>query len=335
MVKRVLLTGVAGFVGSHFLEHIMKATDWEVIGLARTSTVGDLNERIMGNKTLEQYKDRIRLVYADLKFGITPFVNDLIGPVDVVIHLAANSHVDRSILDPLVFMFDNVIGTTQLLEWVRKHNPKARVINFSTDEVFGPIVKPGKFTEEDRFRPSNPYAASKAAQTSIGYAYYATYGMDVINTFTMNIFGERQNKEKLIPKAMRKIIKGEPMPVFAELGPGGRLVGVGERHWLHARNAADATLFLIKHGKSGEFYNVVGNVERTNEEIVREVAKALGKEPIIEFVDFHKTRPGHDRRYSLDGSKLAKMGWTSPISFEEGIRKTVEWEMNVNGVVVK
>ena len=224
MVKRVLLTGVAGFVGHHFLEHFMKFTDWEVIGLARTSTVGDIGERIEANEALRKYKDRIQLVYADLKFGITPFVSERIGKVDVVVHLAANSHVDRSIDSPLDFMYDNVIGTTQLLEWVRKENPKARVINFSTDEVFGPIKSPGKFGEEDRFRPSNPYAASKAAQTCVGYAYYNTYGMDVINTFTMNIFGERQNEEKLIPKAIRKIIKGEPMPVFAELNSSGELV---------------------------------------------------------------------------------------------------------------
>lgn len=327
-MKTVLLTGAAGFVGSHFVEHYLEKTDWNIICLVRTSTVGDLH-KILDNPKLsnESFAKRIRIVYCDLQYGINDTMNERIGKVDYIVHLAANSHVDRSIKEPVTFVLDNVLGTTRLLEWMRVHNPQARFLNFSTDEVYGPIEKPYKFKEEDRYRPSNPYAASKCGQSAMAHAYYVTYKLDVLNTYTMNIFGERQNPEKLIPKAIAKIQRQEAMPVFAELNEEGKLVGVGERHWLHARNAADATLYLLEKGVSGEHYNIVGDTELTNEEVVRTVAKIMGKEPIIEYVDFHKTRPGHDRRYALDGTKLKELGWVPPVTFEEAMTKVVNWTL--------
>jgi dTDP-glucose 4,6-dehydratase len=241
--------------------------------------------------------------------------------------MAANSHVDRSITFPLEFVYDNVLGSANLFEYLRKYQPQVeKIINFSTDEVFGPAPDDYDFKEDDRFRPSNPYSASKAGQTALGHAYWVTYKLPVINTFTMNVFGERQNPEKLIPKAMRCAIKGIPMPVHAKLGDKGEVLEVGQRHWLHARNASNAVVFLLRNGIVGEYYNVVGDDEYENDEIVKLVNTSLGIDtPLIEYVDYHKSRPGHDRRYALDGSKLRALGWIPPLDFHTSVKKMVEW----------
>jgi dTDP-glucose 4,6-dehydratase len=266
---------------------------------------------------------RVKFVYHDLKFCINEALREDIGQIDYILHLGANSHVDRSITNPKEFFEDNVMGTVNLLEYMRLFLPRARFINFSTDEVYGPAPEEYKYKETDRFRPSNPYSASKAGQTLAGFAYFNTYGLDVINTFTMNIYGPGQDPEKLIPKAIKYAQERKPMPVFAQLEKG-RLISVGSRHWLHVSDVGSALVFILKNGVKGEFYNIVGKEELTNEDVVKEINKLLGTKPLIEYVDFHKTRPGHDRRYAIDGKKLAELGWAPSLSFKKGIKSVIE-----------
>lgn len=324
MSKSILVTGAAGFFGSHFVEELLSNTDWNIKCLCRLTYVGDMT-RILNSLHVRQYAHRVKLIYHDLKFELPPHTIEAIGEVDYIAHIAANSHVTRSIFHPRQFVEDNVIGTLNLLEWYRQYCPKALFINYLTDEVFGPAPEGYDFKEEDRWRPSNPYSASKAGQGALGIAYYNTYKLPIIHTYTMNLFGERQHKEKFVALAIDLINKNQPVKIHAKLDSYGNVEYVGQRHWIHARNAANATLFLLNNGKAGEHYNVVGDVELYNDEMVRKLGQLMNKEPRLEYVDLEKSRPGHDRRYSLDGSKLRNMGWKQPIGFDESLTKTIEW----------
>ncbi len=315
--KTLLLTGAAGFVGSHVLRYLIKYTNYDIVCLVRLREAGDLNR-------LKDFQEnpRIKFVYHDLKYDLNVAVREAIGNIDYIFHLAANSNVDRSISHPREFFEDNVMGTVSILDFLRLHQPHARLINFNTDEYYGPAPDGYKFTEEDRPRPSNPYSGSKVGQFGVGYSYFVTYGLDIINTFTMNIFGSGQAPTKLMPKAIRFAKERKPMPVFAELN-GDKLVSVGERHWLHVDNVGEALVFLLENGVKGELYNIVGTDELTNEDVVRAINKLMGIDPLIEYVDFHKTRPGHDRRYAIDGTKMKNLGWEPKIKFEEGIKNVI------------
>lgn len=317
-MKRLLITGAAGFVGSHVVKYFINHTDWDIVCLIRLNHAGEA-----GRLAETQANARVTYLYHDLKYTINGTLREQIGKVDYILHLAANSHVDRSITNPKEFFEDNVLGAVNMLEYLRLHMPEARFINFSTDEVYGSAPEGYKYKETDRFHPSNPYSASKACQSMAAISYINTYGLDIINTYTMNIFGPDQNKEKLIPKAIENAKKRIPMPVFAEL-EGDHLVGVGTRHWLHVDNVGSALLFLLEKGVSGESYNIVGTDELSNEDVVRTINEILGTEPLITYVDFHKTRPGHDRRYAIDGAKLAELGWVPKKSFIEGIREVID-----------
>lgn len=324
MSKKILITGAAGFLGSHFLEEVLVHTDWEIIALCRMTFVGDLN-RIIDSLHVQKNANRIKLVFHDLKFEFPPHIIESIGEVDYVAHIAANSHVDRSISHPKQFFEDNVIGTLNLLEWYREYSPKALFINYLTDEVFGPAPDGYDFKEDDRWRPSNPYSASKAGQGAAGISYATTYKLPIIHTYTMNLFGERQHKEKLVAKSIDNILHNRVIKIHAKLDESGNVEYVGQRHWLHARNAASATLFIINNGIVGDHYNVVGDTEIYNDELVRKIAKLMNKEARIEYIDFNHVRPGHDKRYSLDGSKLKNMGWVAPVDFEESLSRTINW----------
>jgi dTDP-glucose 4,6-dehydratase len=333
-MTRVLLTGVVGFVGSHMLEHILTTTDWEVVGLARMSTVGDLG-RLADNPRfhLPEYKNRVKFVYHDLKFPVNESVSQRIGKVDFIIHLGSNSHVDRSITHPTEFFMDNVIGAVNLLEWARLTHPTTRFLNMGTDEVFGPAPHGYDYKEEDRYYPSNPYSASKAGQLMAGISYWVTYKLPVISTHMMNIFGERQNKEKLVPRAVERALSGEPMTIHCKKAEDGTVEYVGERHWLHARNACDAILFVLQKGNPGERYNVVGDAELTNDDMVKKIHGIVKKyapntpDLKLDYVDFHHARPGHDRRYALDGTKIREMGWVPKVDFEESLDRMVKWTL--------
>lgn len=325
-MKRILITGAAGFFGSHMIQEILDNTNWEIIALCRLSSIGDMN-RIADFAKTYNYGNRVKFIYHDLRFDIPEHTRTIIGKVDYIAHIAANSHVDRSITHPKQFFEDNVMGTVNLLEWYRTYNSDAIFINYLTDEVFGPAPEGYDYKEDDRWRPSNPYSGSKCGQGAAGICYQVTYKLPIITTYTMNMFGERQNKEKLIAKAIHSIQNNIVIPIHSKIDDNGNVEYVGERHWLHARNAANATLFLFIHGIPGEHYNVVGADEYKNDDIVKKIGSFMGKEPLLEYVDFHKTRPGHDRRYALDHSKLYNMGWRSPLDFDSSMRRTIEWTL--------
>jgi len=321
----ILITGGVGFIGHHIVEFILNTTDWNIVILDRLDVSGTLN-RLADLPLWEKEHGRVKFVYHNLRAPLNEYARTRLGDVNYILHLAASTHVDRSIEDPMLFVEDNVVGTTNMLQYARTLPHLKAFINFSTDEVFGPAPKGVAHKENAPYLPSNPYSASKAGAASMGHAFFVTYGVPVITTYTMNNFGERQHPEKLIPRTIRSVIRGEKMPIFAELR-GGKLVGVGSRFWLHAKNTASAVMFLLKNGKPGESYNVIGFDEFTNLEIAQKVAKLVGKPLKYEFVDFHKTRPGHDRRYALDGTKLRKLGWKPPITFEESLKATVEFTL--------
>lgn len=326
MNKRILVTGGAGFLGHHIIGYLIDKTDWNIVCLDRYDNSGNPNRLL----DLDNFDPkRVKLMWWDLKAPLNDQVTEELGMFDYVLHLAASSHVDRSIVDPLSFIMDNVVGTTNLLVWAKDGglNKEGKFINFSTDEVFGPAPDGYAHKEDDPHKPSNPYSASKSGQEAIGYAFYITYHLPVITTHTMNNFGERQHPEKLVPKTIRSVINGEPMPIFAELNEEGKLEAVGSRFWIHCRNTASAIKFLLEKGVGGESYNIIGFDELTNLEIADKVAKLVGKPLIPQFVDFHKTRPGHDRRYALDGTKLKELGWEPEMSFDESLKQTVEFAL--------
>ncbi len=352
--RRILITGGAGFIGHHVVDYYLQSTDYDLVLLDRLDTSGNLN-RIKDLSSFDP--ERVTFVWHDLKAAINEQVANKIGKVDDVIHLAAASHVDRSISDPMSFVMDNVVGTTNLLIWAKDggmnkeilvdHPLSSRAIgvkytgkfiNFSTDEVFGPAAPGHNHKENEQHLPSNPYAGSKSGQVAMGYSFWITYKLPVINTYTMNNFGERQHPEKLVPKALRAIINGDEMPIFAELKDG-ELQAVGSRFWLHAWDTADAIEYILRNGVVGESYNVAGTEELSNLEVCEAVAQALNDycawadvksdyklKP--KFIDFHATRPGHDRRYALDGAKLAALGWKPSYTFKEAMYRVVQFTIN-------
>lgn len=329
-MKKILLTGGCGFVGSHIVEGLLKQTCWEIVVLDRLDVSGNLR-RLTDIGIWEKEKRRVKFIWWDLKASINQHITKEIGDINYVWHLAASSHVDRSIQDPLSFVLDNVIGTTNLLLWAKQKEDEGEgaelFINFSTDEVFGPAPKGYDNKEDDPHRPSNPYAASKAAAIDIGYAFYKTYGLPIITTHTMNIFGEKQHPEKLIPKCIRMVQQQKPMPIYAEWKDG-KMTAIGSRFWIHAREVFNALMLITEKGEIGEFYNIIGFDELTNLEVCEMVAKAVGKPLIPDFIDAYKSRPGHDPRYALDGSKLREMGWKPKISIRKSLEKTVKWTIS-------
>ena len=321
---RVLLTGGAGFIGHHILEHIWKNTDWEVVVLDRLDSAGNLN-RIAGIECFEANKHRLKVVYHNLRAQVNSSVARSIGRVDTILHLAAASHVNRSITDPVSFVEDNVLGTVNLLQYARQLDHLETFVNFSTDEVFGPAPDGVAFKEDDRYNSGNPYAASKAAAEEFCVSFHNTYGLPVINTHTMNVFGERQDPEKFVPMTIRKILAGQTVFIHSDH----TCAKSSSRFYIHARNVAAAVLFILQNGKVGEKYNIAGEQELTNLEVAAFIASVLGKPLDHVMVSPDKSdRPGVDMRYALDDSKMKAMGWEMPMPLRESLASTILWTRN-------
>ena len=320
-MSKILITGGAGFIGAHLVEGILKETDWEIVIIDRLDISGSL-ERLRDMNIWEDQKHRVKFIWWDLKAPLNEFVKKDIGEVDYIWHLAASSHVDRSIIDPLSFVMDNVVGTCNLLNFARGLKDLKLFIYFSTDEVFGPAPEGVFYKEWDRYKSGNPYAASKAGAEELCIAFENTYKLPIIVTHSMNIIGERQHQEKFIPMVIRKVLDGEKVTIHSDKTK----TKSGSRHWIHARNVLKALFFLIDNFTIGEKYNIVGE-ERTNLAIAQMIAQFLGKKLNYELVDFHSSRPGHDLRYSLDGSKLKSMGFSYPKTLEQSLEKTVQWSV--------
>ena len=334
MTKRVLITGGAGFIAHHLIGQILKTTDWEIISLDRLDYSGNLNRLhdIMLTFDAETRK-RVKIVHHDLKAELNPLIRSEVGDVDYILHLAAGSHVDRSIDYPMEFVLDNVVGTCNILEFARtqKHNLE-RFVYFSTDEIFGPAPDGIKYKENDRYNSTNPYSATKAGGEELAVAFHNTYDLPIYITHTMNVFGERQHPEKFIPMCIKRARDGEVVTVHSDRTK----TIAGSRHYIHAEDVASALLFLLDH--KGEFeptwgnakcpkFNIVGSEELNNLELAQIIANAQSKELKYEMVDFHSSRPGHDLRYALSGDKMRELGWVPAKSVRERIAQVTQWTL--------
>jgi len=318
---RVLVTGGAGFIGHHLIEHLLRETDWEIVCLDRLDTSGNLNRLA---EVLAGRPDgaRVTFYYHDLRASLSEQAHRQLGQIDRIFHLAAATHVDRSIVCPMEFVQDNVVATCNLLDYARAIPSLQQMIYFSTDEVFGPCPT-GAYAEWDRYHSGNPYAATKAGAEELCLAYANTYKLPVFITHCMNVFGERQHPEKFIPSTIRNIRDGQTVTVHANADK----TQAGSRFYIHARNVASALLFLCEHGTSGEKYNIVGEQEIDNLSLAQIIATVMQMPLRYELVDFHSTRPGHDLRYALDGTRMTALGWKLPVNMMNALQRTVQWSL--------
>jgi len=325
-MKRILVTGGAGFIGSNFVRYILDSQmDVELlVNLDLLTYAGNL-ENLEGVESDLRY----RFVRGDIRDRDT--VEKLFREYefDTVVHFAAESHVDRSIVEPEIFLTTNVIGTQTLLDAAKRHwnlypedkhcreyQEGVRYLQVSTDEVYGALGRTGMFTELTPLSPNSPYSASKASADMVVRAYYQTYGLPVNITRCSNNYGPYQFPEKLIPLMIHNALENRSLPVYGD--------GMQIRDWLHVKDHCAAIATVLEKGTVGEVYNVGGNNEKANIEIVRLILKELGKpESLIAHVT---DRPGHDRRYAIDNTKITtRLGWKPEYTFEAGIRETIQW----------
>lgn len=335
---RILLTGASGFVGSHVLRHLLINTDAEIVCPVTFRHKGVAPRLWLAMEPLitrwgglvPSFKERVHVLPGvDLRAPVDPATQTLIGRVDYILNVASDSHVDRSITDPAAFIQNNVGLMTSVLDLARKIEPRM-VLQMSTDEVYGPAYGEHRHTEWEAIQPSNPYSASKAAQEAICYSYWRTYGVPVVITNTMNIVGETQDPEKFVPKIIRSV--RDRSPILMHVAPDGT---PGSRFYLHARNLADAWLYLMRNHPPQMYpdfsepsrFHIVGEREVSNREMISLIENILGIEADVRPESFHTSRPGHDLRYALDGSKIADLGWKAPIPFEESLSRVVRWTL--------
>jgi len=307
---KLLITGGAGFIGSEF---VRQAVDrgFDVVVVDKLTYAGDLER-------LDSVKNTITFYKADItNREFLDYIFSKEKP-DIVVHWAAESHVDRSIMNATPFINTNVKGTQVLLDIAKEKDIK-QFINISTDEVYGELGDEGQFCEDTPLIPNSPYSVSKASADMLGRAYYKTFGLPVITVRPSNNYGWWQYPEKLIPVVILKALNNEPIPVYG--------TGQNVREWLFVSDCADAVFQIMEKGKTGEVYNVGSGEERKNIDVVKAILQLLGKpEGLISFV---KDRPGHDYRYSLNTEKIQKeIGWKAKVRFEEGIEKTVKWYLD-------
>jgi dTDP-glucose 4,6-dehydratase len=326
--KHILLTGGNGFIGAHFVEHLLKNTNWTITILDRLTYAGNLN-RLASMDCWPFMQERVNFVYHDFRSPIVGSVyNKLTKRIpDYIVHMGAESHVGNSIVDPLLFAQSNVDGTVNMLNFARSDLVKsARFLYISTDEVYGGVkLYEPRHTETAKYNPSNPYSASKMGGEGFTIAFHNTYNLDTLITNSMNNFGERQDSEKFIPKTIKTLLADKPIDIHCKIVDK-KVQEISSRCWLHARNQADALIFVLENGKAGEKYNIVGEWHDVKE-VATMIAELLGKNPKFHYLDFHTYTPGHDMHYGLDGTKLKTMGWTPPVDFESSLARTVTWTM--------
>jgi dTDP-glucose 4,6-dehydratase len=340
---RALLTGAAGFAGSHALRHLLVNTDWLItcpVSLDNKGHLGRLSHAWAG---VADAQARVRVVPCDL-------ARPLFGRPDWIISYASASHVDRSITGPAPFVRNNVELMLTLLEFARTVPDLRAFVHVSTDEVFGPSYDGELHAEDAQHRPSNPYAASKSCQSQLGFAWWRTYGVPFVEVYGCNMFGEiAQDREKFFPKVMAAVAAGEPVPVHAAADG-----TPGSRFWQHARNVADAILFICEHVTPARYadagamdpagqcretpasiapsrFCVTSGDRVSNLDLARTVAGAMGRPLSYELTDYHSSRPGHDLAYGIDGSRLAALGWQPPVDFATGVKRTVAWTLEHEG----
>jgi dTDP-glucose 4,6-dehydratase len=329
--KRALISGCSGFIGSHAMEYFLQNTDWEIISVnswQHKGTPERITEILAQNPA---WKDRVIVFTHDLTVPFTETTIKRIGHIDYIINFASDSHVDRSIEDPVPFIKNNVDLALTMLEFARKAKPEI-FVHVSTDEVYSAAPVGTRYKEWSEILPSNPYASSKACQEAIAISYWRTYGVPVVITNTVNNFGERQDTEKYLARLIKMISRDETVTVH------GTPDNIGGRYYLHAKNHASAIKHIIEnklvvtYQDSNEKtyparYNVTSDDEVDNLAMAHMVAEIMGKELKYELVDAHSNRPGHDRRYALDGTKLQDTGWNLEFPLQESLKNYISWTL--------
>ena len=325
MTKNILVTGGCGFIGHHFVEHIINNTDWNIIVIDKLTYASmgfkRFNEDIFQNAITN---NRSKVITWDLSHEFSVGIIKELGDINIIVHMAAETHVDNSIKTPVPFVKNNIMSTLFLLEYARKLKNLNTFFYFSTDEVYGPALGNKLYKEDERHNPTNPYSASKSGAEQLCVSYHNTYKVPIIRINVMNAFGEKQHVEKFIPKVIKKVLNNETVQIHSY--PDKKTSGT--RFYIHARNIAAGVLFLLKNGTIGESYNLTGEREVSNLEMAQIIARTMNMELKYKMVDFHSSRPGHDLRYGLDGNKMFDMDWTLPINFEDSLRKTVLWTLD-------
>jgi dTDP-glucose 4,6-dehydratase len=312
---RILVTGGLGFIGSNFCRHLIRNfPECEVINIDK------IGEETNGH-SLRDLKNERRYKFIRGDIRDSKLLKKVLPKVDAVVNMAAETHVDISISDPTLFLQNNTVGTFTILEAIKKHNEKARLVHVSTDEVYGEVFE-GSVPEEGTIRPSNPYSASKAAGDFFVLAYHKTYDLNVSITRCTNNYGPYQFPDKLIPKIIVRVLNNLKVPVYG--------TGKNIREWIYVQDHCEAIEQVLMKGESGEIYNISSGNELSNVEIVRKTLDLLGKkEDMMVFVE---DRPGHDARYSIDSSKIrSKLNWKPKFSFMKALESTVNWYLNMNG----
>lgn len=313
IIVRLLVTGGAGFIGSNFIHYwLTKYPEDEIVNLDKLTYAGNL-------ENLKDIENDSRYTFVQGNICDANVVDKVMEDIDVVVHFAADSHVDRSILDPTVFICTNVLGTQVLLDSALKHKV-FRFHQVSTDEVFGalPLDTSERFTEKTAYNPRNPYSASKAAADHLVRSYFHTFNLPVIITNCSNNFGPYQFPEKMIPLFITNLLENKKVPLYGD--------GLFVRDWLYVVDHCRAIDLVLKKGKVGETYLVGGQKEReiNNLELTKMILGLMGKDE--SFVEHIKDRPGHDRRYSIDWSKINReLGWAAQYDFKEALQKTIDW----------
>ena len=308
-IRTILVTGGCGFIGSNFVRYLLRSYDYKIINVDKLTYAGNL-------ENLSDTSDHPNYEFVRGDIADKALIEGLASKgVDAVVNFAAESHVDRSIEDPRIFIETNVLGTQALLEAARKYGIH-RFVQISTDEVYGSLGPRGSFKEMSPLAPNSPYSASKTAADLLVRAYYKTYGLATIITRCSNNYGPYQFPEKLIPLMITNALENKPLPVYGD--------GMNVRDWIHVEDHCKAIDLIMHRGREGEVYNIGGNNELPNIEIVKIILKRLNKpESLIKFVE---DRPGHDLRYAIDSDKLRdELGWDVMYPFEEGIDLTVRW----------
>lgn len=316
-MKTILVTGGAGFIGVNFVKYILQETkDITIVNLDALTYAGNL-------ESLSDVLDNPRHVFVRGDIVDRDLVENIVREhkISGIINFAAESHVDRSIVGPAIFVETNIRGTLNLLQ-IAKDMKLSRFLQVSTDEVYGSLGPEGKFTEKTPLAPNSPYSASKAGADHMVHAFHHTYGLDTIITRCSNNYGPYQFPEKMIPLCINNIINGKKIPVYGD--------GMQIRDWLYVKDHCTAIWLAYQKGRSGEVYNVGGSNEMTNISLVRTLLKLLDKdESLISYV---KDRPGHDRRYAIDSSKItSELGWKPSVTFEQGIKMTIDWYLANTG----
>ena len=311
-MTRILVTGGAGFIGSCFVRHMLSShPDYKIINLDALTYCGNL-------ENLDDVKDNPNYTFVHGNICDKKLVLGLVEQVDAVVNFAAESHVDNSIKHPEIFVETNVQGTLNLLQAAREFKTD-RYLQVSTDEVYGTLGKTGYFTETTPLAPNSPYSASKAGADMLVRAYHETYGMPTLNTRCSNNYGPYQYPEKLIPFFISKLLRGEKVPVYGD--------GLNVRDWLYVYDHCSAIDTVLHKGKVGEVYNIGGHNEKTNMEITHLILDAMGKDD--SSIEYVQDRLGHDKRYAICNDKIqSELGWQPSLTFEEGIKITIDWYLN-------